>query len=708
MNGRRRGIALVAGGVVIALAVLVGGFAYAQRSNSEPKPAGDVGIAAPVLLSQGKPTLASSSGGCCPPNLAVDGNSATRWASGSGVDPQWIRVDLGVTAQISRVRLQWDLSCATAYRIETSPNGSTWTSIFSTSTGDGGVDDLTVSGSGRYVRMFGTARCRTEPQYGYSLQEYQVFGETGTGDTSPPTRPGAPTLVSVTSSSATIRWGASTDNVGVVDYQIFRDGQHCATVTAPAVQGTCSGLSANQEYGFYVTARDAAGNVSPDSATLSVTTPPSNDTQPPTAPTNLRLNGTVTSTSIPLAWNAATDNVGVVRYTVYRDRTNQLGTATGTTTTLNGLTGNTTYRLTVRASDANGNEGPHSNEITVTTPSGGCTQPVCGATELTRDNDVVWGMVNLPDGTVLYARRDAHNITRWDPATGAKTNVGTVPNTSSTDGEGGLMGLEIAPGFAGRWLYIMHTSPNDNRVIRMRLTSSFTLDTGSLQVLVSGIRRATFHNGGRLRWGPQDNMLYAATGDGQQESSAQSTSSLNGKILRINPEGGVPSGNPFNNFVWSYGHRNPQGLAFDSQGRLWQQEFGNSVMDETNLVVRGGNYGWPQCEGTSSRSGQGCSTPGFIAPKRTYPVASGSCSGIAIVRGALYVACLRGARMYRMVISGDSLTNQQTFFQGTFGRLRTVEPSPDGNLWLATSVGGDKDSTPNNSNNRIFRVTLGG
>ncbi|HEU4426062.1 MAG TPA: PQQ-dependent sugar dehydrogenase, partial [Pilimelia sp.] len=227
------------------------------------------------------------------------------------------------------------------------------------------------------------------------------------------------------------------------------------------------------------------------------------------------------------------------------------------------------------------------------------------------------------------------------------------------------------------------------------------------QVLVSGIRRATFHNGGRLRWGPQDNMLYAATGDGQSEGLAQQTSSLNGKILRINPEGGVPSGNPFNNFVWSYGHRNPQGLAFDSQGRLWQQEFGNSVMDETNLVVRGGNYGWPQCEGTSSRSGQGCSTPGFIAPKRTYPVASGSCSGIAIVRGALYVACLRGARMYRMVISGDSLTNQQTFFQGTFGRLRTVEPSPDGNLWLATSVGGDKDSTPNNSNNRIFRVTLG-
>jgi glucose/arabinose dehydrogenase len=174
-------------------------------------------------------------------------------------------------------------------------------------------------------------------------------------------------------------------------------------------------------------------------------------------------------------------------------------------------------------------------------------------------------------------------------------------------------------------------------------------------------------------------------------------------VLRLNPDGSVPSDNPFGNYVWSYGHRNPQGLAFDSQGRLWEQEFGNNVMDETNIVVKGGNYGWPACEGTTGD----CAGPGLLAPVRTYPVAAASCSGIAIVRDVLYIACLRGARVYRAVISGSTLTDVQQYFVGTYGRLRTIEPSIDGNLWLTTSSGGDKDSIPDNSNERIFKVAVG-
>jgi glucose/arabinose dehydrogenase len=317
----------------------------------------------------------------------------------------------------------------------------------------------------------------------------------------------------------------------------------------------------------------------------------------------------------------------------------------------------------------------------------------------------VWGLVTLPDGTILFNERDAHDIVHLNPKTGAKKTIGTVPNVQSTDGEGGLTGLEINPAsFAtDHWLYLMHTSPTDNRIVRIKYDpTGDMLQTSTEQILLTGIARNKFHNGGRLRFSPDGKFLFAGTGDAENGANAQNTSSLNGKVLRINPDGSIPPDNPFHNAVWSFGHRNVQGLAFDSQGRLWEQEFGNNVMDETNLIVKGGNYGWPSCEGTSGT----CGTAGFLAPKHTYPVAQGSCSGITIIRDFLYVACERGTRLYREQISGSSLTNVQQFFVGTFGRLRTVEPAPDGGMWMTTSNGGDKDSTPHNSNDIVFHVTV--
>ena len=133
--------------------------------------------------------------------------------------------------------------------------------------------------------------------------------------------------------------------------------------------------------------------------------------------------------------------------------------------------------------------------------------------------------------------------------------------------------------------------------------ASDSLVTSTEQVLLTGIARNKYHNGGRLRFSPDGKYLFAGTGDAQNGANAQNTSSLNGKVLRINPDGSIPADNPFGNAVWSYGHRNVQGLAFDAQGRLWEQEFGNNVMDETNLIVKGGNYGWPSCEGTSGTCG---------------------------------------------------------------------------------------------------------
>jgi glucose/arabinose dehydrogenase len=560
--------------------------------------------------------------------------------------------------------------------------------------GDGtivGVDSgLCLDAAGSAVR---TARCGTAVT--------QRWTQSSSGDTQPPTPPSGLRVSNLTCTTAVLTWSASTDDVGVTTYDVYHDGQLMKSVSG-ATLSTSLTLSPGARWGLYVNARDTAGNVSQASATLDLQVPQcQNDTEAPTAPTGLAA--TANGTAVALTWRAATDNVGVAGYDVLRDGT-RVASVAGAVNTLTdtGLAANTRYSYRVVARDATGNTSPPSDTVSVTTGAS-CANPVCAAEQVTTERDLPWGLLTLPDGSVLYSRRDLHDIVRLEPGTGAKTSVGAIPGTTGTDGEGGLMGLAIAPTFTtDRWLYAMHTTATDNRIVRVKLTTDHQLDLASLRVLVSGIPRNKYHNGGRLRWGP-DGKLYASTGDGQNTALPQNTASLAGKILRINPDGTVPSDNPFGNYVWSYGHRNPQGIAFDSQGRLWEQEFGNSVMDETNLIVRGGNYGWPACEGTSGD----CNQPGFIAPKRTYPVAAGSCSGLTVVRDVVYLACLRGTRMYRAVISGDSLTSVTEHFNGAYGRLRTVEPAPDGGLWLTTSTTGDKDSTANNSNERILHVTLG-
>ncbi|WP_433495506.1 PQQ-dependent sugar dehydrogenase [Micromonospora sp. CA-248089] len=524
-------------------------------------------------------------------------------------------------------------------------------------------------------------------------------------DTSPPTRPTGLRRTRLTCQSVTLAWYASRDNVGVAFYDIYHDGQLVTSVSGRTLTATLSVVQ-GVTWGWYVNARDAAGNVSQASSTLSVTPPfCQQDTSPPSTPTDLAA--TVNGTAVTLTWSASTDNVAVTGYTILRNGT-AVGSTTGTasnppatTFTDTGLTPDTDYRYTVTARDAQGNVSGASVAVTAHTGSG-CTNPVCGATTVTTEKDLPWGLVQLPDGTVLYGRRDLFDIVAMNPDGTNKRSIGTVPNVAGTSGEGGVLGLAVSATFTtDRWLYIYHTTTTDNRIVRIRYDG--TLQTDTRQVLVTGIPRNKYHNGGRLRFGP-DGKLYAATGDGQDPDVAQDTSNLGGKVLRLNPDGTVPADNPFGNYVWSYGHRNPQGLAFDSQGRLFEQEFGNNVMDETNIIVKGGNYGWPACEGTSGD----CANPNFRAPIRTYPVAEASCSGIAIVRDVLYIACLRGNRMYRAEISGNTLTNVQQYFVGTYFRLRTVEPTLDGNLWLTTSTGGDKDSTPNNSNEKILKVTLGG
>ena len=205
---------VVAVGVVLS-AVLV------SCEPSEPEDSRVSSIsAADTLLSLNKPATASTSGGCCGPQNVDDGNTGTRWASGANIDPSWIYIDLGGTFSVHRVQLTWDQSCAVAYDIQISPDHNAWTTLHSTTNGAGGVENITgLNGSGRYVRMLGEKRCRADAAHGYSLQELAVYG--AGGDTIPPTPPGMPNLVSDTSSSVTISWTASTDNVGVTGYDVF-------------------------------------------------------------------------------------------------------------------------------------------------------------------------------------------------------------------------------------------------------------------------------------------------------------------------------------------------------------------------------------------------------------------------------------------------------------------------------------------------------
>jgi glucose/arabinose dehydrogenase len=521
-------------------------------------------------------------------------------------------------------------------------------------------------------------------------------------DTRPPTSPTNNHVTATGVTSVSIAWKAATDNVGVTAYDVFKQGQRIKTVGGTTLAATLDRLTPDTDYVFTVVARDAAGNVSQDSNEARAHTKPSNDHTAPTVPGNLHTTA-VTATTAALAWNASRDNtggVGLAGYDVFQDGA-KVGQSDTTSATIGNLHSGQTYTFTVKARDLANNSSGASNAIRVT-PRGTCSS-ICAVTTVATDKDVPWGLAFLPDGSGLFTERDTFNVVRLTRS-GQRTVVGRVPRAAGTDGEGGALGLELSPSFrTDHWVYIYHTTSSDNRIVRLKLNGN-TLDTGSLQVLVSGIQRNKFHNGGRLRFGP-DGKLYASTGDAETGPNAQKLgNNLNGKILRINPDGSVPADNPFKgSYIWSYGHRNVQGLAFDSQGRLWESELGNNRMDELNLIVKGGNYGWPACEGTAGD----CNHPNFIKPVRTWTVANASPSGLAIVHNTLYMAALRGQRLWVMRISGSGTTTPQAFFQGQFGRMRTVEPSPDGGLWLTTSDG-DKDSVPNNSNTRILHLTLGG
>ncbi|HET7723202.1 MAG TPA: PQQ-dependent sugar dehydrogenase [Propionibacteriaceae bacterium] len=289
--------------------------------------------------------------------------------------------------------------------------------------------------------------------------------------------------------------------------------------------------------------------------------------------------------------------------------------------------------------------------------------------------DVPWDLAFLPDGAALATLRDTGQVVRIRPGADPVT-VGTVPGVVP-GGEGGLLGLALSPAFASDGgVYAYHTAASDNRIVRLTYSGD---SLGGGDVIVGGIPKSAIHNGGRIRFGP-DGMLYAGTGDGSARGSSQDLESLGGKILRVRPDGSVPSDNPYGSLVWTYGHRNVQGIGWDASGRMFASEFGQDSYDELNLVQKGGNYGWPVVEGPSTDRR-------FVPPLQTWRVADASPSGIAVTPdGVVYLAALRGQRLWRVAVRADGTVQSVTaLYQETYGRLRHVAVGPDGHLWIVTS-----------------------
>jgi glucose/arabinose dehydrogenase len=319
--------------------------------------------------------------------------------------------------------------------------------------------------------------------------------------------------------------------------------------------------------------------------------------------------------------------------------------------------------------------------------------------EVVADLDVPWGLAFLPDGSALVSQRDSAQVVRVYPD-GSAAGVGAVEGVAP-NGEGGLLGLAVDPGFPEEpYVYAYHTADSDNRISRLEYDpENGGGGFGGTEVVLDGIPSASYHNGGRIGFGP-DGLLYVGTGDAGREDLSQDTDSLGGKILRITADGEPAPDNPFGNPVYSYGHRNVQGLAWDDEGNLYATEFGQDEFDEVNLIEPGGNYGWPEVEGAGGGDE-------YVDPLLTWSPAEASPSGAAVAGGSLWVAALRGERLWEVPLTGDDGVGEPVdHHQGEYGRLRTVVTAPGGDgLWLTTS-NLDGVGDPADGGDRVLRVPL--
>jgi glucose/arabinose dehydrogenase len=560
-------------------------------------------------------------------------------------------------------------------------------------------------------------------------------------DTQAPTAPTNLATSNINTNSLTLSWTTSTDNVAVIGYDVYQDGVKINPSNITGTSYNVSQLLPATTYGFYVKAKDAAGNQSASSTTLNVTTA-SPDIIPPTQPLNLSA-AVISQTGFTLRWSAATDNIGVTGYEIYRNGVKiNPSPITGLSYNLSGLTPATIYTMTVTAKDAAGNESLPSVPLPVTT----LTAPVPSESFTLRTilanqrmpHDLVYG----PDNNIWFTERFAGKVSFVNPANLVKTTVLTLGSAMvRVGGQDGLMGLALHPGFlTGKpYVYISYTYQSLSSTVRKTRIERYTYDQQSQSLIspvtvLQDIPGSNDHNSGRIAIGP-DLKLYYSVGDmgaGQYDNisrtnNAQNLNIYEGKILRLNTEpinnSWIPADNPYTNggqptAVYSLGHRNPQGLVWGKVNGvdiLYSDEHGPYSDDEINTIEAGSNYGWPNvigwCDGnyngrttggyTISNEQANCATLNAKEPLRSIFPSSNPPSGgdnmlwpsvapsgadfygsnaIPGWQNSLLIANLKKGTVSRYQLSNDGysiISDTIHYFRG-LGRFRDVVVSPDG------------------------------